>query len=83
MKKVDNTVIDVRSHFLLKPSLCEIFFEDVGDTLRKVTGKYMQGKDLTLYNNKVLKDSNISDEKGFIPSPDFALEMTDKLVKMV
>jgi len=32
----------------------EIFFEDVGDAPHKEVGKYMQEKNITLYNNKVL-----------------------------
>jgi len=79
----------------------EIFFEDVGDVPRNVVGKYMQERQLTLHNNKVLseigkdfiafedgtkmecdlaiiippysapkvlKESNLGDEKGFIPT---------------
>jgi sulfide:quinone oxidoreductase len=79
----------------------EIFFEDVGDVPRNTVGKYMQERQLSLHNNKVLteigkdfiafedgtrmdchlaiiippysapqvlKDSNIGDEKGFIPT---------------
>lgn len=79
----------------------EIFFEDVGDVPRNIVGKYMQERELTLHNNKVLteigkdfiafedgtkmkcdlaiiippysapkvlKVSNIGDEKGFIPT---------------